>query len=98
MSSNIDLSQLITAKTRAARNAQEILSNRKTECRARIFEVCDEIAQMNMASAAAAGLLNKAQMRNYRAGLIWIADMRAASATGLWPEIPAGVADLAAQF
>jgi hypothetical protein len=95
---NIDLSRIITADDKAARSAAAILTARKSDCRDRIFAVADSIAQINLAAAASAGLLDTAQMAIYRAGLEWINNMRTASATGNWPDVPSGVAALAAQY
>lgn len=97
--SNVDLSQLITAEAKAAQAAAVQLAGRKGECRDRIFAVVDATAQMNLAAAAAAGGLDDDQMQTYRAGLGWIAAMRAACAGGDdWPSVPAGVVELANQF
>ena len=96
---NVDLSQVITAEAKAARTADSLLSRRKAECRDRIFAVVSATAQMNLTAAAAAGGLSDEQMQTYRAGLNWIAAMRAASAGGGdWPNVPAGVVELANQF
>lgn len=86
------------------------LEQAKAECRNRIFAVADEIAQVNLAAAAAGGLLTPEQMTVYRSGLVWIHQMRANCAAlagdhgsdipsdASWPDIPAGVAKLAAAF
>lgn len=91
---NIDLTRIITADDKAATAAARALTARKSEGRARILAVCNETTQINLAATAAAGLLNGEQMAAYRAGLAWIAKMRAACATGNWPDIPPGVARL----
>lgn len=70
----------------------------KAECRRRIFEVVDQTAQMNLSAAAAAGVLTDEQLATYREGLRWIHSMRAAQADQNWPDVPAGVAELAAEF
>jgi len=87
-----------TAEDLAAEALAEQLATRKGECRTRIYAVVDSIAQMNLAAAAAAGGLDEAQMSTYRTGLAWIGATRAAYSGGDWPEVPAGVAELAAQF
>jgi len=48
----------------------------KTECRRRIYAFVDQIAQVNLAAAAAGDVLTGEQMTTYRAGLAWIAAMR----------------------
>lgn len=96
--SNVDLTQLITAEAKQATWAEAALAARKADCRRRIFAVADETAQMNLAAAAAAGVLEEEQMTVYRAGLAWIHAMRAACADGHWPEPPAEVVALAARF
>lgn len=81
----------------------------RLECRRRIFAICDETAQVNLAAACAAGLLAPAQLLIYQSGLAWVHDMRAAwrpmgeagadpEDDANWPAVPAGVADLAAEF
>lgn len=84
--------------------------NIKAECSRRIFLVANNNAQMNMASFAAAGLFNAAQMSAYASGLQWVAAMRAKCAVLIaaadqafaddasWPVCPAAAAALAAQF
>lgn len=84
--------------------------NIKAECSRRIFLVANGNAQMNMASFAAAGLFNAAQMSAYASGLQWVAAMRAKCAVLIaaadqafaddasWPVCPAAAAALAAQF
>ena len=108
--SNIDLSRIITAETRAAEAVALRAEACKAECRARIFAVADATAQMNLAAAAAAGGLDADQMLAYRSGLDWIAAMRVACQTliadgaadasddATWPAIPDGVTALADQF
>ena len=96
--SNIDFSRVITAERKAEAADAELAAQRKAECRARIFAVVDQTAQMNLAAAAGAGSLDEAQMAVYRAGLAWIHGMRAAKADGNWPDVPPGVAELAAAF
>jgi hypothetical protein len=97
--SNIDFSQVITAEAGAEAADRARLAARKADCRVRIHAVADQIAQINLAAAAAAGALDEGQMALYRAGLGWIEAMRAACASGAdWPDVPPGVADLAAAF
>lgn len=108
--SNVDLSRIISAETRAAQALAARAEICKAECRTRIFAVVDATAQMNLAAAAAAGGLDADQMLAYRDGLDWIAAMRAACQTliadagadagddAAWPAIPDGVSALADQF
>jgi hypothetical protein len=97
--SKIDFSQMVTADTKAEAARAAALAARKAECRMHIHAVADQIAQINLAAAAAAGALSGDQMAVYRAGLAWVDAMRAACASGAdWPDLPAGVADLAARF
>jgi len=53
----------------------------KAECQRRIYAVVDQIAQVNLAAAAAGSLLDESQMAVYRSGLSWVASMRAACGT-----------------
>ena len=94
----IDTSKIVTAEEKAARQETAAREARKAECRTRIFAVVDQTAQMNLAAAAAAGALTEAQMGVYRAGLSWIHAMRAAQVDGNWPDVPAGVQELADAF
>lgn len=85
------------------KTASEIEQDRqiaKAECRKRIFAVIDQTAQMNLAAAAAADALSADDLATYKLGLEWISAMRAAWPTmpDTWPEVPAGVAELAARF
>lgn len=80
------------------------------ECQRRIFEVADSVAQINMASAHAAGLLTAEQMDAHKAGLMWVAQMRGTwrvlaadhskdiTDDANWPACPAASMTLAAAF
>jgi hypothetical protein len=81
----------------------------KAECRRRIFAVVDEMAQINLAAASGAGLLDAEQMAAYIAGLGWITQMRGTwpglvdtgadlSDDANWPAVPDGAAALVAAF
>jgi len=108
--SNIDLTRIITAQDKAAQAAQARASSIKTECKARILAVCNEVVQINLAAAAAAGRLSPDQQAAFGAGLQWIEDMRAACAARIadtatdpseradWPPVPVGVAELTQAF
>lgn len=108
--SNIDQSAVITAQDRAAAFADERAGGIKAACGLRIFDVVDQIAQINIAAAAAAGSLSEQEMTTYRAGLNWINEMRHACGAliadaaadwqddAVWPALPDGVAELAARF
>lgn len=107
---NIDLSQLVTAEDKTAQALAERARAVRAECAMRIFAVADQAAQMNLASAAAVGLLDADQIATYKAGLSWVAAMRTAcgaaiadpdldhTADAAWPAVPAGVAELARAF
>lgn len=98
-----------TADDIAAAALAERMEVARVECRRRIMAVCDETAQINLAAAAAAGLLSAGDLATYQTGLAWVAQMRAAwrpmaeagedpADNAHWPAIPPGVADLAARF
>lgn len=80
----------------------------REECRRRILAVVPETAQVNLTAAAAADLLSPEDLATFKAGLGWIAAMRAAwpgiaaagqpVGTADWPTAPAAVAALAARF
>jgi hypothetical protein len=81
----------------------------RLECRRRIFEVVDEMAQINLAAAAGAGLLTEEQRAAYISGLGWITQMRGTwpdlvdtgadlSDDANWPAVPDGAAALVAAF
>lgn len=105
----IDMSKMVTAEAKTASALSDRMEAARLECRARIFAVADATAQINLAAAAAADLLSAQDRADYAAGLGWIAAMRAAWQTlgqsgadievdSNWPEIPAGVAELADRF
>lgn len=108
--SNVDLRQLILEADRRTLNATRRRDMVKAECRRRIFTVVDEVAQINLAAAAAADRLEPADLAIYGGGLDWVGGMRAAclpliADPGLdpgddanWPSVPEGVAALVAQF
>ena len=107
---NVDLSMLVTPELREKARSSERRGAAKDACRARIHAVADQVAQLNLSAAVAAGLLPGADLETYRAGLGWIAAMRAASSAigsdarldpgddANWPAVPPGVAELAARF
>lgn len=90
--------------------AQLLLNYVKEECRNRIYAVADETAQMNLAAAAATGLLSAEDLATFKSSLAWVAAMRANVATlvgaddedysddAKWPAVPAGVAELGAKY
>lgn len=75
--SNIDLAQLVTAEAKTAQRAQEQMDAARQVCQARILSVFSYHAQLNLASAAAAGMLDGAELKTYKAALKWVANMRA---------------------
>lgn len=94
---------------KAAEEAAARTLTGKAECRRRIFAVVDEMAQINLAAAAGAGLLSEAQRASYIAGLAWIQQMRGTwpglidagadlSDDANWPAVPDGAAALVAAF
>jgi hypothetical protein len=98
-----DLAAEASAKEQIAQKAGRL------ECRRRIFAVVDEMAQINLAAAAGAGLLSEAQREAYISGLGWIQLMRGTwpalveagadlSDDANWPAVPAGAAALVAAF
>lgn len=106
---NIDASRLITAADKTSQKTAVLREQAKAECQRRIYAVCDETAQMNLAAACAAGLLSDDQLAIYRIGLSWVAAMRltwAEIAAGgedpavdaNWPYLPAGVSELTAAY
>lgn len=106
---SIDWTHVVTVEARAATaQAGNILAGR-AECARRIVAVARETTQLNLAAAAAAGLLDEADFATYRQGLIWIAEMRATwrplaesgadlSDDALWPVPPAPVVALARKY
>ena len=91
----------------------ELLAEREKvasqECERRIYEVAPIHAQMNLSAAGGAGLLTDDQMAAWRAGLLWVGQMRAAwkplaatdkeiTADDSWPECPAAARALADAF
>ena len=105
----IDWSQLRTPEALASEELRAREDAARAECRRRIVAVVPETSQMNVAAAAAAGILSEAQMQVYRAGLAWISAMRNAwpdlAAQGVdlfdddnWPAVPEGIEALAEAF
>lgn len=93
----------------AAQLAAQRQAAAREECRRRILAVVPETAQVNLTAAAVADLLPAADLAAFKAGLGWIAAMRAAwgplaagsadlYADASWPAVPEGVAALAARF
>ena len=98
-----------TAQDMDAMALDERRESARLECRRRILAVADETAQIIIAAASCAGLLPPADATTYATGLGWGAAMRATWPVladnaadiiddAIWPAIPAGVAELAAQF
>ena len=108
--SNIDLSALVTAADKALNHDMAQIARVKTVCRRRIFAVIDEIAQINLAAAVAADQLPEDRLETYRLGLDLVKAMRDAcqplvadpsqdpERDDCWPPVPAGVAEMAAQY
>jgi hypothetical protein len=100
--SQIDMSMLISAQTRADALAQDHAQHLKEGCRARILAAADPQAQTNLAAAMAADKLNTDEKAAYELFLEWIHDMRAVCKTQAahprWPVLPAQAADLVGRF
>lgn len=103
--SNIDMSQIITAEDKAADAALERAGAIKAQVQATIYAVADQNTQSSLLAAAVAGSMSNADKMTFASGQAWIeavkAEGRRAIADGdnpIWPDIPAGVADLAARY
>lgn len=103
--SNIDYSQLVSAETKATRDALIRAGALKMEVQQRIFGVVDQNTQASLLAAAVAGTLSTADQATFAAGQAWIeatkAAGRAAAVSGddpVWPDVPAGVEDLASRY
>ncbi len=82
----------------------------KAECGRRIYAVASDNAQKNMLAAICAGLMPDADKAIFEAGVVWIAQMQAASRDLIaarhmtfaggehWPPVPPGVRELAARY
>jgi len=83
----------------------------KAECSRRILAILDLYTTSNIMGASVSGELDAAQMATFRDGRAWVASMQATSRAlildpllpdhtpdAVWPMLPDGVADLAAQF
>ena len=105
----IDWTQLETPEARAAAQQAHRQAVARAECQRRLLAVASEATQINMAAAAAAGLLPKDQMTTYRAWVEWVAAMRVQAAVladkaldptddACWPECPPEAIALARAF
>lgn len=105
----LDLTQLITAEKKAETALAARLEAGRAECARRITAVVNATSQINLAAAAAGGLLSAEDAAVYRQGLIWIATMRAAwrplaeagrdlSDDKNWPAPSTAIRDLARRF
>ncbi|PYG33131.1 hypothetical protein [Pelagimonas varians] len=101
----IDYSQIITGEAQSAADMVARAGAIKGKCRANILAVLDEYTLSNIQGAAIAGELDAGDMDIFRAGRAWVAAMldecRAAISSGddpAWPDLPAGVADLAEKY
>lgn len=106
----IDFTQMQTATDKAEADLAAHLAATRTACSTRIHAFCSPASQLNLAAAAAAGRLKKADKLAHVAMLDWIDAMRA-TATRLgadprasitedanWPAPPEGVAECIARF
>ena len=103
--SNIDYSQLVTAEDKATSAQIAHVDQIKSECSQLIVEVLDVHTVANVQGAAIANELSVDQMAVFVAARTWVASMQAACRTAIetgsdpvWPELPEGVAELAALF
>lgn len=87
-----------TAAERAADEQAERARLARQECRQRILAVASIETQVNLSAARAAERLSAAQVEAHDALIGWIEEMRAAVGEQDWPEVPAGVADLVADY
>ena len=104
----IDWGQMVTADAKAAAALAARKEAVHAECSRRIYAVVDAHAQINLAAAAAAGVLSAADMATYRAGVAWIDATRRACApliTGgeiaddaAWPAPTQAMRDLTGRF
>lgn len=105
----LDLSHLVTAEDKAAAALALRLEAARAECGRRIGLVVNQTAQMNLAAAAAGGILPAADAATYRLGLGWIAAMRTAwrpiAQAGQdpqedrhWPAAPEAVIEMGRRF
>ena len=101
---------VITPKPPTAIPTELLPRTIKAECKRRIVAIVDPEAQINLAAAAAGGLLSTDQMTVYRAGLVWIASTRTVCGTLItntdqtfasnshWPIPDQSIVDLGAEF
>lgn len=105
----LDLSQLITAKAKAEALQAARQASARAECARRIAALAPPSTQINLAAAAAGGLLTEDEAAAHRAALVWIAAMRATwprlAEAGLdpadprhWPAPPDGLAALVLRY
>lgn len=105
----LDLSQLITAEAKADALRTTRAEAARAECARRIVALAPPSTQINLAAAAAGGLLSKEEAAAYRAALVWIGAMRGTWAglaeAGLdpadprhWPAPPEGLAALVQRY
>lgn len=101
----IDFTQVVTASTRAARSKDMLSREIRDACDRRIESVLDERMNLHIQGAALAGLLDPAQMAAFRAGQIWLRDMRSVCRRSIaeearpdWPDPPKELGELAASY
>ncbi|GGF82955.1 hypothetical protein SAMN05216376_12064 [Mameliella alba] len=102
---SVDLSKLVTAEELAAQAAARRAKAIKAEVQARIFAVVDQNTQASLLAAMVAGALTSADETTFADGQAWIEATKQAGRDAvssgddpIWPAVPAGVAELAAQF
>lgn len=105
----IDWTQIVTPQDVAAEAKAAVRKAAKAKCRRRIHVAASQNTQINLASAAAAGMLTVQDMESYRVFMVWIAAMRAAwrvlvetdvdlTRDASWPAVPSEVARFAGRF
>ena len=98
------------AEIAAAKEREAMLAGIRSEVGRRINAHASLPTQLNLSAAAGGGILNEEQMAAYKAGLVWIDQIRQTGKALLeaadpnyldddkWPEVPEAAAKLAALF
>lgn len=106
----IDQSKIITAGDKAAQQQAAHVEAVKAETTRRISAVLDSATVSNIQGAAIVGKLTEEEKAIFAAGHDWVDAMRAAcrqmaadpaadfTSDASWPDLPEGVAELAARF
>lgn len=96
---------MVTSEDKAATAVAAAISAIKADCGARIIAELDQNTLLNIQGAAISGELTADEMEVFKAGRTWVAAMQDASRAAIvggvdpvWPELPDGVAELAAEY